>query len=473
MPVSINKPSQVHDEMQRTIWALIQDLMGGTQAMRDSGTDWLPKEEGETSSQYNIRLNRSILYNAYRDTVEKLVSKPFSRPLEIDGEIQEPLDRLLVDTDRLGQSLTQFARRQFETGIVYGLGHILVDFPPTSGSESIADATRDDIRPFFVHVNPSDVIGWKFVEVNNRPVLDHVRIREYVEDQRDEYDIRQIEQIRVIFRDHWELHRNSEDSNIGFELVAEGPVSLGRVPLVTWYIKPRGQLLAQPPLEDLAWLNLAHWQSFSDQRNILRYARVPFLHFAGFDEDEVGPYPLGANRFIRSANSESKVQWVEPNGEAIAAGQRDLDSLEARMEVLGLQPLLEKIGRATATGRTIDERHRETAIQSWIRSLESGLMDAFQMAAEWEDVEVPEEFAVHIFSEFGISSRNQTALDALWKARHDADVDHATFISELRRYGVLDETVNTADVVKRATEERAAGNVPGNNKLLPSLEGTP
>jgi len=32
---------------------------------------------------------------------------------------------------------------------------------------------------------------------------------------------------------------------------------------------------AKPPLLDLAWLNVEHWQSASDQSNILHVARVP------------------------------------------------------------------------------------------------------------------------------------------------------------------------------------------------------
>ena len=38
---------------------------------------------------------------------------------------------------------------------------------------------------------------------------------------------------------------------------------------------------------DLAWLNLAHWQSASDQRHILHVARVPFLFGRGLSEGEI------------------------------------------------------------------------------------------------------------------------------------------------------------------------------------------
>jgi hypothetical protein len=37
----------------------------------------------------------------------------------------------------------------------------------------------------------------------------------------------------------------------------------------------------EPPLLDLAYLNVKHWQSQSDQDNILHIARVPILALIG------------------------------------------------------------------------------------------------------------------------------------------------------------------------------------------------
>ena len=57
----------------------------------------------------------------------------------------------------------------------------------------------------------------------------------------------------------------------------------------------RGFMTAHPPLMDLAWLNLAHWQSASDQRHILHVARVPILFGRNLTLPEDG-LALGPNR---------------------------------------------------------------------------------------------------------------------------------------------------------------------------------
>ncbi|GAH62508.1 unnamed protein product, partial [marine sediment metagenome] len=77
-PVGI--PSISYESMAE-LWTLIHDLLGGTAAMREAAQTWLPQEPAEGSTAYKARLNRSILYNGYKDTLNKLKNRPFTRPV--------------------------------------------------------------------------------------------------------------------------------------------------------------------------------------------------------------------------------------------------------------------------------------------------------------------------------------------------------------------------------------------------------
>src|SRR3546814_6971269 len=86
---------------------------------------------------------------------------------------------------------------------------------------------------------------------------------------------RAVEQIRVLEPGRWSLWRRADAvrdrpwrRHAGGE-TSFGPPGFGTLPLVTVYAERTGYLTARPPLLDLAWLNLAHWQSSSDQRHIL------------------------------------------------------------------------------------------------------------------------------------------------------------------------------------------------------------
>ncbi len=423
-------------------WDLLHALLGGTYSMRADKERWLPREPRESAESYRNRLGRSFLYNAYRDTVEKLVSKPFSRPVTVQGTMPERLETLTDDMDMNGRDLTQFARDVFTAGVTYGCTHILVDFPQFSPTATLADERSSGVRPLFIHVKPSQVIGWRSETAENGDqVLTQIRIHEVKTEPNGLYGDKEVDYIRVFTTDEWQLwRRDRENDEDEYKIIDEGTHSFGSIPLATYYISRTGVLTATPPLEDLAFLNLAHWQSMSDQRNILRFARVGLLFAAGFSDEEMEEgLTIGPNQLIRSTNSDAKVSYVEHNGNAIQSGQDDLDKLEERMKVLGLQPIMQRSGNQTATGRALDESRTHTAIQAWIRSLENTLRQAFEMAAQWVKLEVPEDFAFDINNDFGLSERAADDIKSLIEMRNTSQISAETFLREVKRRGLLSE----------------------------------
>jgi hypothetical protein len=58
------------------------------------------------------------------------------------------------------------------------------------------------------------------------------------------------------------------------------------ITLVTLYTKRTGFMCGSPPLLNMALLNIKHWQSQSEQDNILHVARVPILTVFGLEEGQ-------------------------------------------------------------------------------------------------------------------------------------------------------------------------------------------
>jgi len=438
----VDSPSASWAEMWHK-WELIQDLLGGTLAMRQAGKKWLPPEPRENPQGYEARLNRSYLYGAFRDTVQKLAAKPFSKPTVLSGKLPELLKEITHDADLQGRDLTQFARHIFEDGLKWGLSHILVDFPATGGGLSLADERSQGIRPYFVHVSPLDLIAWQSnIRADGGEELTQVRFRERRTEYDDTFGETAVDYIRVINQDSWELWRKppKEEEYLKIE---EGTHSFGAVPMMTFYTTRADFMKATPPLEDLAWMNLAHWQSLSDQRNILRFARVGILFASGFSEEEIeSGISIGPSNMISSTNPEAKMSYVEHSGNAIGAGENDLTALEARMEVLGLQPLVESTGGVTATARAMDEARTHSNIQAWIRGLENAFEGCYAMAAQWANSPLPEDFAVDVFNDFGISLSATEDVRALMDMRVAGLITQQTFLEEVKRRGVLADEVD-------------------------------
>lgn len=439
-----------------TGWALINDLLAGSAAMRANATTYLPQFRKEKEDHYKSRVANSILFSAYGDTVKSITSKPFSRPVTIQGELPEPLDQIEADTDGQSKSLAHLAKDTFTEFVNRGIGHILVDFPVTATQEgktpNLGEERQAGYRPRLVPIAPDQLIGWRVeTDASGKPVLNQIRIRETKTEADGEWGEKQVEYIRVIGRNDWQLYQKGEKDE--YVLSVQGMNSLGEVPLVTGYANPTGFLTADPPLKELAETNLAHFRSDSDQRNILHMARTATLFAKGFTTEEGANITLGPNQIITSENPNADVRFVEHTGAAINAGKEDIEKLEERMVMLGLQPFLRNVANQTATGQGIDESRANCDIQAWVMALEDLLYRAYQMAAEWVKVELPEDFKIDVFNDFALWGRVAQDAQTLLQMRQAKELSRRTFLREVKRRAILSETVDVDEEIQEIEAE--------------------
>lgn len=447
----------------REKWALIDALLGGTLKMREDGERWLPREERESVKAYRVRLDRSIVYGALKDTIRRLRSKPFSKPVTFSGTAPVEFEAFLEDADCAGTDLTQFSSALFEDAAAHGLTHVLVDFPRVAERP---DETRDEIRSRlrlaterdmgvrarFVHVKACDLVYWSSTrDETGKLVVSEVRIKEKHSEDDGKGGQEECEYVRVLTPTEWKLHAKKGGK---WALVDQGSHTFGRIPIVTVYFQRTGLFCAEPPLQELAWLNLAHYQSDSDQRNILRFSRFGILFMKGVTAEEKSKQiEIGPAKLIQSSSPDADMKVVEHSGKSIEAGRHDLQDLEARMEMLGLQPLMSRTGDATATGQAIDESKTQCDVQAWVRALERGLSQAFGMAAEWMSIDLADDFKVDVFSEFGLTMRAAEDIRNLISARQGGLISHETFLVEVRRRALLSETVDPKEEIQRIEDE--------------------
>jgi hypothetical protein len=449
---NVNTPCLAWTKMSAK-WDLLHDLLGGTQAMRVAGIKWLPKEQDELELNYAARLARSVLFGAYSDTIEKLAAKPLSEPITIQGEPSDRIKQIVTDVDGSGYSLQQFAKDAFRSAAIYGLAHVLVDYPKSAPGVDLGTERQLALQPKFVLVEPPNLIGWE-VQPGSTPKLSSVRIHETTIIADGAYGQKVVNRIRVYSSSTWELWEQTKDNWIKIE---EGPHSYPGVPLRTCYFLRRGFMVGDPPLEDLAWLNLAHWQSSSDQRNILRFARAALLFGKGLKRSDVDKgITIGGNLSFLTENDNAELKYVEHSGKAIEAGAADVKQIEERMEVLGMQPMIRQSGDVKATGQAINESKVQSEIQAWIHNLEGALLDCFTTAAQWIGETLPDKFKIDIYNEFTLLDGSTADNDQLLKARVAGEISRKTYLNEIKRRGLLSENLDVAQEIEDVNEEGPA-----------------
>jgi len=453
-------------------WELIHDLLAGTRQMRHRAERWLPKEPKEKHQNYLTRLNRSILYNGLKDTVRQLTAKPFGRPVTIEG-LSDQFEALSENMDLRGSGATAFTRDLFKSGVTYGLVHVFVDHPRMP--EGASKAVDKKVKPFFRMVTAPQLVNWtsETAETGEQR-LTEVRFREVTVEPRGKYGSVRVHWMYVYTPTEFEIWRSEEPEatyrNIAvnyfqspeiekrreWRVVDSGTMAFkdaeGKpaIPMVTIYFNRSGYMTAEAPLMDLAWMNLAHWQSFSDQRNILRFSRLAQLFFRGFTKDDMKDMEsMSVNQAWRAKDPQADVKYVEHTGAAIGAGEDDLKKLEERMEVLGMRPLIERTGDSTATGVVANEARSSSDVLAWIEATEDGMRKAFEFAHSWKGEELPEDFDFNVYSDFAVGIGRGEDFKQIQEMRANGDLSREPLHKEAKRRGILAETVDVDEEEER------------------------
>lgn len=409
---------------------LVSALWGGTQSMRDAGTKYLPQEPGEETDAYKNRKNRTTLTNIFKRTINTYAGRLFEDEVLIEN--QSALESFSENVDLEGRSFHRFGYDLTRLSLRDGIRFILVDAPIAVDVKTKADEKANNIRPYFVEVDRRNVLGWKTEILGGQTVLTQFRMIEDVAIPEDEFTDKIIEQIRVIEPNLVRMYR--KDSKGKWVLYRELPTSIEFVPVVPVFADRYGFMDASPPLMDIAWLNVEHWQKSSDQSNILHVARVPILHWAGYkpsrnEEGKEVELVVGPNTLAKSPSENAKLSYVEHSGQAIGAGRQDLLDIEDRMVALGAEfATPKKSGGITATEKAINESGDISDLAAFAQNLKDSLTNAVVMVCKMSGIEFTGDITLN--TDLGIM-HEKVNIPELVKMRANGDLSREGFFEIL------------------------------------------
>jgi hypothetical protein len=470
MALKVNEKSQAVKDMESS-WDKIDSLCGGTDAMRLAGDKYLPQFPAEADDSYTYRLATSTLFNGLGRTVKNMASKPFAKPATFT-DVEPAQAEWFQNVDLCGNNLTVFAFNVMLAGLKYGLTHMLVEFPSTMDDEgksvypTRAAELAAGVRPYLVHIQPKQILGWKSTKnAAGAEVLSMLRMLETVEEDDGEFGTKCVQQVRVLTPGRWATYRNQQS---GWVLNGQGPVSLDFIPLVTFYTRRTGFMTAKPPFDDLADLNIKHWQSSSDQDSILHTARVPILAIIGADPDK--PIVIGS-KHATELPLNGDMKYVEHTGAAIEAGRQSLQDLENQMRAMGAELLVESQVSTTATQNNIEDGEAKCQLEMMTEALTDALDLAVQI--QHEMVRLEYKGAINLFKDFGSSTLMTTAgpfVLALVQLVNNGLLSKEDAFGEMQRYGIINPDLVWEEVQGRIDIEPPTFTVPPAAAKVPADE---
>jgi len=302
-------------------------------------------------------------------------------PDEITGT--ETTDGLIENIDNQGNHFNIFARNLFSDSFD-GCSGILVDAPVARATDRGMELALG-IRPYWVEYKACDIRNWDY-EVNpisKKKELSLVVLHERVTKKKGFFLREEETQYRVLFLNEarkpawqlWTQVKSVGSGEISYLVTEEG--TFEKQEQIPFAIV--GDLCDKPPLLDLAYKNIEHYQTYSDYKSIIHKTCVPMLWTAGMDGE--APKSIGGSNWWR-LSEQGKMGFAEPAGNSIEKTRVCLEDIKADMALLGLA-MLASDRRAnadvTATEKLLDSIQETSTLQ--VRATQ--LKDALELALDF------------------------------------------------------------------------------------------
>jgi hypothetical protein len=442
---SIRATSATIDAMSSD-WAMVDALMVGTAAMRVGGKAWLPQWPKESDDAYRDRLGTAVLHPVFKRTVLVNASRPFSRPVTAGDNTPAAVEEWMKDIDLQGTAFSAFALQIMTACLAKGLHGVLVDYPTVPHIKTQADEKAAGARPYWVHYPAGSILGWQTEKAAKGLRLTQIRLLEYVEVPNGDYLTKSIEQVRLLTPGAWAIYRQSEKDRNIWDEVDGGSTSLDFIPFKFFYGVRKAFGIGISPVADLAYQNVEHWQSASDQQTILHVARVPILFVKCLGDATL---TVGAGSALVSENEEGDAKYVEHTGKAIEAGAESMRALEDRMRATGAELISLDAGYATATEVSSDSDASKSLLQQVCENFEESAQQCFVYMLDW--VKEKGEPSIELYKDFGIAMSGDPA--TLGSAVTAGTVSNQTHFEELQRRDVVSADRTWEEEVTRLNTE--------------------
>lgn len=447
-------------EGQQSALEIMRDTAQGNRKVKARTTAYLPMAPAEKPANYASRLSRSVFFNVVGRTIEGLVGQIFRKDPVLGADVPASIKAHCENIDLCGTHLDVFAR-QLETDAV-GAGHnaILVDFAATDGTQSAGD--EQSMRPYWIPIRKEDILSWRTANVNGSITLTQLVLRECHTVPAGEFGEKEQTRYRVLYRSlihdvdlppvGYALLEIAEDRSV---VVVERGYYRNQVDIPVSENVTSGHTAmfeSDPPLLDLAYVNIAHYQQWSDYANSIHKTCVPLLTLLGFEDDtslEIGP-----NSAIRSSNPQAKVEYISHSGQSLAQCKAALDDLKSDMGTLGISMLSpSKRTAETAQAKRLDKSTEESALAVTARGLQDCLEKALGFHARY--MKLPTGGSVAINRDFDEQTMQSDML-AAWTGATAAGLPPRLQITAMQGGGLIDPGEDVQDIADEIASTAAA-----------------
>ena len=434
----------------------MRDVIEGDDAIKERGTAYVPKLEGQSKDEYAAYINRAVFENFTARTLDGITGLIFSKePQQVLGT---KLTQYAENIDLDNSTLTDLSQIVVSEVATMGQCGILIDMPniKTDGM-TLAQVEALNIRPSMQTYTTESIINWKTSTINNSTQLSMVVLHEVIDRYKNDYECSQVGMYRVLKIEKGiykqEIYETKEKSSFildtinmifstGFELISSSyPMMNGKlmtyIPFIP--ITPDNLTInpAKSPLYDLAKVNLNYFATSVDYGHGAHFTALPTAYISGHQLAQGESIKLGSTAIHVFQNPSARMEFLEFKGDGLQTLERKMIASKQSMAVLGarmLQPETAQIAENTMAMRTSGER---AIIISIAQTCSRGIKKALEIMAEWSGDNGTVEYKLN--TDYNLSTLNAQELTSLVNAWQMSAITEQELFLALKRGELISE----------------------------------
>ena len=413
-------------------WLLIEQLLKGTRGIRQGHRKFLPQFPREADESYDVRLSKAVLSPFYKRLELLLAGMLTRKPVRLT-DVSDQVTEQLFDVDLQGNDLQTWLFNTARVALRYGHVGVLVDAPRAG----------ENGRPYWITISPRELLGWRTEIIDGKQRLMMLRIAETVTVPDGKYGEKDVERVRVLTPGAYEIHEKDEKGD--YKIVDEGRTSLSEIPFAVAYANRTGVMESIPPLDDIAELNLQHYQVSSDLSNILSVSAIPLLAIYGFPQsaEEISAGASEALALPETARSE----YIEPSGNSFDEQFKQLEQIENKINGLGLAAVLgAKLVGESAEAKRIDRSQGDSTMMVIAQQMQDLIDNCLRFHAEY--LQQPVAGSSQVNRDFMGQRLEPQEIQALLQLYTAGTITQDTLLNELANGDVLSEDFDIEEEVE-------------------------
>lgn len=383
-----------HRDYKATLsqWTRCRDTYGGTDAVKNKRTIYLPLLEGMEGSDtaYTGYLTRALFYPAMARTVQGLAGLSYAKPPTVSN-VPTASQPEFSDVTLSGIGLGGYGLMMCLEALITGRAGTLVDMPesPATGA-----------RPYWVQYLAEQIVNWRIQRINGVQTLTRLVLYETAEVAgEDPFEPTLQERYRVLElidgRYTVTIHVQDKDDKTKFtslppRMPLRRGVPLPFIPFAFCNARSITPDVEHPPLIDLADVNLSHYRTSADHEHGAHFTALPTPWISGHK------LPTGQSTLaVGSGNAwvldkDAQAGMLEFSG----AGLKSLSDLKEEkrnlMTSLGAR-MLETPRNTSEAAQTVRLRHagEASAMAVLVDAVGQSLTQSLRWHLMWSGLEPP------------------------------------------------------------------------------------